>query len=575
MHKHIKCEKKRKNIFKPQPHQKHVLPYLIKSKHRGLMLYHALGSGKSCTSILFADTQILETEQVYVFSPASIRKSFIDEYCKVCGKDPKTLEENFIFFSYNYSGIIKLLPENLDNSLIIIDEIHNVINGKRNNSFTLTQIYDLVNTSVNSKILLLSGTPIKKIYDVPLLINLLKPNTFKIDYIDDEFNEELFDELLMKKDIEIQGTPQFLKVPKSDKSFLKYFKGIISYVSGADPTFYPKRKDKPIQKVYMTEGQTMNFYNAIEWEVNRQKPVKALRKKNPKKYALEMGYWHVANKRLLSRAASNFLYPPKVTIGKETYHLNVKCAMLKQVKKGSFAKCKEEEELKTLPDKLLGEGGWLHPSIFEPKKLSGYYSPKMYKLMENIGNNFDGKHMIYSALKTRSGVYLMQSLLKMCGLSTLVYSGDLPSDEKRAEVLNLFNNKNNLNGEKYKVILLTEAGGQGLTLKAVKNVHILESDKNESTIQQVIGRAIRYKSHDDLPPDERYCNVWRYFSIPYEKVKKQAEEKIIKQLEIEEEDPILKEVWSIDGVDANLFKLGVKKEKQKEVFLKLMQQSTI
>jgi hypothetical protein len=41
----------------------------------------------------------------------------------------------------------------------------------------------------------------------------------------------------------------------------------------------------------------------------------------------------------------------------------------------------------------------------------------------------------------------------------------------------------------------------------------LESNTKENKTRQAIGRVIRYKSHEKLPKEERYVNVWRYWSV--------------------------------------------------------------
>ena len=55
---------------------------------------------------------------------------------------------------------------------------------------------------------------------------------------------------------------------------------------------------------------------------------------------------------------------------------------------------------------------------------------------------------------------------------------------------------NNYNEGKYKVLLLSSAGSESLDLKNTRQIHIMEPYWNEGKIIQVIGRAIRYKSHD-------------------------------------------------------------------------------
>lgn len=81
------------------------------------------------------------------------------------------------------------------------------------------------------------------------------------------------------------------------------------------------------------------------------------------------------------------------------------------------------------------------------------------------------------------------------------------------------NNKNifNLSQNKYskfiKIIMISPAGAEGLNLRNVRQVHILEPFWNEVKIEQVIGRAIRICSHKDLPMNERNVDIFRYTCI--------------------------------------------------------------
>ena len=53
----ITCKKeKKKQEFSPLKHQTDTLNYFLKSEYKGLFLFHKLGSGKSCTAFLIADT---------------------------------------------------------------------------------------------------------------------------------------------------------------------------------------------------------------------------------------------------------------------------------------------------------------------------------------------------------------------------------------------------------------------------------------------------------------------------------------------------------------------------------------
>lgn len=67
-------------------HQKIVKEYLLtETPYRGLLLYHGLGSGKTCSSIAVAES-LLSTRHVYVLLPAALSDNYRDEIRK-CG-DP-------------------------------------------------------------------------------------------------------------------------------------------------------------------------------------------------------------------------------------------------------------------------------------------------------------------------------------------------------------------------------------------------------------------------------------------------------------------------------------------------------
>jgi hypothetical protein len=68
------------------PHQKVVRDYMMmETPYRGLLLYHGLGSGKTCSSIAVAES-LLSTKKVFVLLPASLEQNYRGELRK-CG-DP-------------------------------------------------------------------------------------------------------------------------------------------------------------------------------------------------------------------------------------------------------------------------------------------------------------------------------------------------------------------------------------------------------------------------------------------------------------------------------------------------------
>ncbi len=52
-----------------------------------------------------------------------------------------------------------------------------------------------------------------------------------------------------------------------------------------------------------------------------------------------------------------------------------------------------------------------------------------------------------------------------------------------------------------------------MDLKGTNAIFILDPPWNEATLEQAIGRAIRYKSHAALPKDQRYVEVYTMYSV--------------------------------------------------------------
>ena len=69
------------------------------------------------------------------------------------------------------------------------------------------------------------------------------------------------------------------------------------------------------------------------------------------------------------------------------------------------------------------------------------------------------------------------------------------------------------NSNKLQVILITAAGAEGLDLKETRSVIIMEPFWHPSRMEQVIGRAIRYKSHAKLPEKDRKVDVYHLLLV--------------------------------------------------------------
>ena len=86
--------------------------------------------------------------------------------------------------------------------------------------------------------------------------------------------------------------------------------------------------------------------------------------------------------------------------------------------------------------------------------------------------------------------------------------------------LQIFRAEENSYGQVCQLIFVTLAGAEGISLYAVRQVHLMEPFWNEVKINQVVGRARRIASHLRLPQTQRNVYVYRYIGIMSEKQKK-------------------------------------------------------
>ena len=83
-------------------------------------------------------------------------------------------------------------------------------------------------------------------------------------------------------------------------------------------------------------------------------------------------------------------------------------------------------------------------------------------------------------------------------------------------------NEDNKNGDKVKVVLISKAGSEGIDLKYIRQVHVLEPWYNMNRIEQIIGRAVRNLSHKELPFEERNVQIFMHGTILEDENKQEA-----------------------------------------------------
>ena len=89
------------------------------------------------------------------------------------------------------------------------------------------------------------------------------------------------------------------------------------------------------------------------------------------------------------------------------------------------------------------------------------------------------------------------------GLRYAMVTGDPRLSPHNGDDVKALTDKANLRGELVKVVLISQAGAEGIDFKAIRQVHIMEPWFNLNRVEQIIGRAVRHLSHKDLPFAER------------------------------------------------------------------------
>lgn len=131
-------------------------------------------------------------------------------------------------------------------------------------------------------------------------------------------------------------------------------------------------------------------------------------------------------------------------------------------------------------------------------------SPKIIDILDFIKS---GPYpiVVYSNY-LKNGIYSLAILLEQANISYSTITGSTTGDKLKFIV-------DRYNSGIYKVLLISSAGSESLDLKKTRQIHIMEPHWNDARIQQVIGRVIRYKSHEDLNVDQRHVDIYRWISV--------------------------------------------------------------
>jgi hypothetical protein len=156
-----------------------------------------------------------------------------------------------------------------------------------------------------------------------------------------------------------------------------------------------------------------------------------------------------------------------------------------------------------------------------------------------------------------------------------IWSGT-ETEEERKTILREYKSDKNKFGQIINILLTTASGSEGINLKYVRQVHIMEPYWNKVRVDQVIGRARRIESHKELPEDQRNVTVYEYVSRFTDEQKSGAWETIEKYNLIGNKKQITAGIVSdVKTSDEELLDITIGKYKLIHQFLTLIKRGSV
>jgi predicted O-methyltransferase YrrM len=391
--------------------------------------------------------------------------------------------------------------------------------------------------------------------------------------------EEEFEEMFMKDDTNLN-------------MLMRRITGLTSYFPDIE-ALMPRLHTPEIIYIPMTDTQ-FQYYDGQRVS-EREQEKKSSRKKPDDKNAS-------SSYKIKSRLACNFAFPVGIdrpVLAKEVSSFDIFEEEEYQKETEEIEETVTKEEKQTL-QRCYGQ---IKTFFGNDPSLVATYSPKFDAIANKINRiNGGGKtqlHLVYSQFLSLEGLNFFALMLQLPAYGEYVafdivkekdkwtvpasvkskqnkyvlYTGAM-EPEKREIIRNIFNNDmDGVPSELHSfvesmtpitVFMITSAGAEGISLKCVQNVHIMEPYWNPIRIDQVIGRARRICSHATLPEEEQYVNVYKYIMVlgTDQHKKKADKDKFNKELEP-------------STTDEYLMKLSIKKDTVIRTFQTYIQDSAI
>jgi Helicase conserved C-terminal domain/Type III restriction enzyme, res subunit len=581
--------------FEISSHQLFVKSFLsFLTPYNSLLLYHGLGTGKTCSAIgaaedmrqylkqfninksiiivaspnvqenfklqLFDENRLVETNGEWEFKGCvgnaiinEINPTAIKNYPrdKVIRQIKTIISKNYTFLGYiqfanlieNLSKDINKLKNEFNGRLVIVDEYHNMrttiemndaknaIDGKmkgKKQKQTAYQLDMLVENAENLRLLLLSATPMYNSYkEIIWTLNLLNKNDKR--------------PLIKERDIfEVDGNFKEGGVEK----LISASRGYISFVKGDNPYIFPFRvyPQNPVEKLPKIQLNGISISEKDKLHVLKsQITMLDIKDKQNSVYQYILDYTVKKDDNFetmsgfkytdlqLPIQSLNIAYPfpnedddIEIETGDSD---NPRFPLTSLVGTDGLKRIMSYNDTSSKKNEFVYKSGY--DKFFSIKNI-GDYSCKIKNICDKIISSV-GVVLVYSSYLDGGLIPLALALEELgiqridktrnlfktppvaySGMSYAMITGDTRISPNNSEEVNICTKLDNMNGDLVKVIMITNAGAEGIDLKYIRQVHIMDPWYNMNRIEQIIGRAVRNFSHKDLPFEFRNVELFLY-----------------------------------------------------------------
>lgn len=541
----------------------------IHSPYRSLLLLHALGTGKTCSSITVAEAFLKDHRQgddpsIIVVSTGTLHKSYEgqifsisqkaslealreqcmgDYYMRLVGKlkvpttdkqkeslqreiDAK-IKQRYEFVTYQKfaNKLIQLEKDGklhtIRDKVIIIDEAHNLRETAKDpqQQKALTQpLVKMLRQGQNNRLILLTATPMyNEPEEILWLLSLLCINDKRKirgrDIIDPDHLPVLFKDGVLD--------------PAMKKLLQELSSSYISYIRGNNPFTFPVRVsprsmgipilERSVTDAEMTDPAWPTYYR----DGLVPTPLGSEQMEHLKKASVKSQDAHGQLK--IQEQMNCIAYKGKTgqKCLQDIFDMNITPTMSFKYKNKIPWLSPTPEMLGSIASKMLRICEFIRTStgivvVYSSHNWSGIIPLAL--ALEHVGfSRYGGTKMLHSVPSSKK--YARPAPYVYDGIKNAQYaimSGNqdiMKGGKSITELLEDINDPSNIDGQRVKVVLFTPIAREGVTIKNAREMHVLTPWYNINNLEQVIGRTIRTCSHMGKPLEERNVTVYLHTAV--------------------------------------------------------------